>query len=355
MQLLDTITELSHEFGTADYVKGGGGNTSAKTADSLWVKPSGTTLGGLSPEGFVEMDRAKLGEIFQLEVPADPHEREVVVKDAMMAAVRPGQDSRPSVESPLHDILKGALVVHTHPALVNGMTCARDGREVCHRLFPEALWVPYIDPGFTLCMDVRERVRDYASRRGQEPAVVVLGNHGIFVTGDSAEEIRSVYKHVFLSLRRDYSEAGLATTLHFGRKAAPDAVEATRQALSSLLAQEATGLAYGGDFQIAPGPLSPDHIVYAKSFPYEGPLTEEGVAAFRNRRGYTPVVFATEVGVFAAAESQKKADLALELAMDGALVRQLAEAFGGVQYLTDAAREFIEQWEVEAYRQKQMG
>ena len=46
--------------------------------------------------------------------------------------------------------------------------------------------------------------------------------------------------------------------------------------------------------------------------------------------------------------------LALELSRDGALIKQLAEAFGGINYLDDASREFIENWEVESYRRKQM-
>jgi hypothetical protein len=33
---------------------------------------------------------------------------------------------------------------------------------------------------------------------------------------------------------------------------------------------------------------------------------------------------------------------------------QLAEAFGGVNYMTDIQREFIENWEVESYRTKQI-
>ena len=49
MSDLKTIVELSHEFGTPDYVKGGGGNTSFKDETTLWVKPSGTTLAGLAP------------------------------------------------------------------------------------------------------------------------------------------------------------------------------------------------------------------------------------------------------------------------------------------------------------------
>ena len=43
--------------------------------------------------------------------------------------------------------------------------------------------------------------------------------------------------------------------------------------------------------------------------------------------------------------------VALELALDGAQVMQLAAAFGGIDYMTDRAREFIENWEVESYRQ----
>ena len=87
-QLLETITALSHEFGTADCVKGGGGNTSAKNADTVWVKPSGTTLAGLQADRFVPLDRAKLAALYALTPPADVAAREALVKDHLQAAVR---------------------------------------------------------------------------------------------------------------------------------------------------------------------------------------------------------------------------------------------------------------------------
>ena len=132
--VLHTITELSHEFGTTDYVRGGGGNTSCKTADTLWVKPSGTTLAGLQPETFVVMDRAALDKLFTLAIPAEASAREAQVKDVMAAAVKPGQTSRPSVEAPLHHVLHGTFVVHVHPALVNGLTCSQQGAQACAEL-----------------------------------------------------------------------------------------------------------------------------------------------------------------------------------------------------------------------------
>ena len=156
MNLLQAVTELSHEFGTADYIHGGGGNTSAKDTETLWIKPSGTTLGNLTPESFVSVDRRKLGELYKVPTPTDPDAREAIIKDMMMAAVHPGQSARPSVETPLHDSLSGTFVVHTHPALVNGMTCAKGGIDTCRSLFPNALWINYVDPGYMLCMRVRE-------------------------------------------------------------------------------------------------------------------------------------------------------------------------------------------------------
>ena len=58
--------------------------------------------------------------------------------------------------------------------------------------------------------------------------------------------------------------------------------------------------------------------------------------------------------VFGIGPTDKKASLALEFAQDGALVMQLAEAFGGIEYLSDSSREFIENWEVESYRSEQI-
>jgi len=354
-ELTGTVAELSREFGTSGYVQGGGGNSSCKSADTLWVKPSGTTLSGMTPQTFVRMSRTKLDALFGLAVPTDAAAREALVKDVMAAAVLPGQKARASVEAPLHNVLGGTYVVHTHPALVNGMTCAAGGAEACARLFPDALWVPYIDPGYTLCIDVRKRVIEYAARRGRQPNLLVLENHGIFVTADTAEGVRILYRTVMDALRGQYRRAGIEMCLPECPVAPAEQVESTCRELRAILGAAAAGIAYGGRFDVAPGPISPDHIVYAKSHPCSGPLSREGVAAFHKQHGYLPLVFALDAGVFTTGEKQSRADLVLEMARDGALVMRLAAAFGGIQYMTERAKKFIENWEVESYRQKQMG
>ena len=354
MKQLEDIVALSHEFGTGDYVKGGGGNSSVKTADTLWVKPSGTTLSGMAAESFVAMSRPAMQRLYGIAVPGDAQDREALVKDVMASAVLPGHAGRPSVEAPLHELLSGAFVVHTHPALVNGMTCAARGAAACARLFPEALWIPYVDPGFTLCMDVRKRIQSFTAAMGRAPVLLFLENHGVFVTGDTVEEIRRIYRQVMETLQAEYGRFGMATTLAVTPAVAADRIEAERRTIAAIMGDEAAAVVHSPVFAVAEGPVSPDHIVYSKSYPYAGPLTAAGVRAFREARGYFPKVIATPSGVFGVSPQLKQARLALELAQDGALVCQLAGAFGGIQFMTDRARSFIENWEVESYRQKQV-
>lgn len=353
-ELLNIITELSHEFGTDQFVRGGGGNTSVKTADTLWVKPSGTTLAGMKPETFVAMNRAKINELYGVESPSEASAREELVKNMMAAAVLPDSSGRPSVEAPLHNTFEAVYVVHTHPASVNGMTCANKGAETCARLFPEALWVPYTDPGYTLCMKVRDDIAEYVKAKGAEPQLVFMENHGVFVAADTPEGIREIYAKMVSTLEKAYQEAGVSMELEIGFEPDPQMVEdVTNQLRQTVGEPDAAYVTASGNFEVAQGPISPDHIVYSKSYPLVGEPTQGAVDAFKADNGYSPRVVATSSCVFGLGTTEKNARLALEFAQDGSLVMQLAEAFGGIQFMTDRARDFIDNWEVEAYRRKQ--
>jgi len=349
MQELEAIVLLSHEFGSGAYVKGGGGNTSAKNETTLWVKPSGTTLEALTVDTFVAMNRAKLNRLYEVETPAEPAAREELVKNMMAEAVE-NEAGRASVEAPLHNIFEARFVVHTHPVVVNGMTCAKDGEQICAKLFPDALWVDYIDPGYTLCMEVRRHIEAYKREQGHEPALLVLKNHGIFIAADTADEMRDLHRRVMGALADTCREAGATSELAVKDSPRDPDVE---QTIRTLFDEDGAFIASSGMFAVAPGPISPDHLVYAKAFPFTDALTPEAVAAYKAERGYAPKVVVAGDRVYGIGTSQKNAVLALELALDGAQVMQLATVFGGIEYMTDAAREFIENWEVESYRAKQ--
>jgi NAD(P)-dependent dehydrogenase (short-subunit alcohol dehydrogenase family)/rhamnose utilization protein RhaD (predicted bifunctional aldolase and dehydrogenase) len=292
-------------------------------------------------------------------LPDDVWARESAVKELMLDAVRPAGAGRPSVEAPLHEALDWAYVVHLHPALVNGMTCSMHGRAVCKSLFPDAMWVDYVDPGCTLARHIGEQLRQLREKGAAQPQMVFLQSHGVFVAADSLHDIRKLYQHIMKTLQRAYRNAGIDTEL--------DAAEIDRDAVMQFAPKlrgsmaDTTGrmplVHSSGWFAVAEGPLTPDHIVYAKSFPMltddPGPVT---VKSYSQEHGCLPVVTGLSGrAVFAAGASLKEARGILVAARDAARVQQLTHAFGGPQFLSATARRFIEEWEVEAYRRKVAG
>lgn len=352
--LLQDITVLSHEFGIPEYVKGGGGNTSVKDDRTVWVKPSGTTLATIKKEDFIPLDRTKLEYIFDFTPPSVQSKREAAVKDLMTQAVASDTAGRPSVEAPLHHCFEARYVVHTHPSLINGMLCAREGKEACERLFPDALWLDYVDPGYTLAVAVRKKLEAHRRKYGKQPGAVFIQNHGVFVGVDNVDKVREIYAGIMQKLADHYREKGVAQTLTKGMTPSEQRRKEIRKIFQTVTENADITVLADGKFKVPAGPLTPDHIVYMKSHPFRAEPKPHDLIEFRDQHGYLPAIVVADDGVFAVGDSEKKARLALELAQDGALVEQLADAFGGVKYMTDKQRDFIDNWEVEAYRKQQV-
>ena len=69
---LNALAAMSNQYGAnPEYVLAGGGNTSFKSEDRLWVKGSGTSLATIQAEDFVVMERALLNAMWSAEYPAD--------------------------------------------------------------------------------------------------------------------------------------------------------------------------------------------------------------------------------------------------------------------------------------------
>ena len=355
---LEVITGLSNRYGADPaYVLAGGGNTSYKDQNFLYVKPSGISLAAIKESDFVKMDREIVRSCFALPEFADANEREAKVKSLMAFAIV-GEGKRPSVEAPMHEILPFTYVVHTHPALVNGMTCGNDGKKICAELFPEALWVDYCDPGFILAKVVFDRCNEYKASFGKAPQVIFLQNHGVFVGADSAEEIDALYNAMMSTLAEYCRKQNVDISAIVPGEADIETVMQYAPQLRGYLRADRSGkpvtVTSCGAFAIPRGPLTPDHLVYAKAFGViaENP-DQETVDAFSEKYGYVPrMVEVSGKAVFCAGKNRAGAATVQALALNGALVEKISAAFGGVHYLTDAQREFIENWEVESYRAK---
>jgi NAD(P)-dependent dehydrogenase (short-subunit alcohol dehydrogenase family) len=111
------------------------------------------------------------------------------------------------------------------------------------------------------------------------------------------------------------------------------------------------------------GPLSPDQIVYCRSFPLwvaarpgepAGDLKARLTAAVSEHTGTyqvpPTVVLVQGLGLFASGGTWADADTARLVYIDAIKVMAGARRMGGVRYLPDDFRSFIEHWEVESYR-----
>ena len=62
---IQLLAEMSNKYGkNPEYVLAGGGNTSFKDNDYLYIKGSGTALATIKPEEFVVMRRADLNKMW---------------------------------------------------------------------------------------------------------------------------------------------------------------------------------------------------------------------------------------------------------------------------------------------------
>jgi rhamnose utilization protein RhaD (predicted bifunctional aldolase and dehydrogenase) len=319
---LDELAALSRRYGSdAHYVIAGGGNTSFKTDDTLYVKASGFPLATATPESFARMDRRKLAAIWDKHYSNDPALREAAVLADMMAARASGEDKRPSVETLLHDMLPFAYVVHLHPALVNGVTCSQQGEAAVRALFGNSvLWVPSVNPGYVLSCLIKDARKAYAQVWGKEADIIMQQNHGIFVAADSPESMIEKYDYVM-------------NTIQSKVKREPDY---DRDIMRLVQSRES--------FAAVDGAFTPDHIVYAGARPL-----------FVEREEDIPVnppriVAVKGVGARAFGPSKKAADTALELFKDAVAISVYAENFGGGRFMDQEQVDFICNWEVEQYR-----
>lgn len=352
------LAELSRLYGSdPDYVFLGGGNTSVKIGNVMYIKPSGAALATIQPEQFLALDRTALQDILRFDTAAlDSAAREAAVKDALSAAVRPCHAGRPSVEALAHHLLEYQFVVHLHPTAVNGLTCARDGKTACRRIFPDALWLDYCDPGCTLSRVLEQALNAARAERGRQPQVIFLQNHGVFVGADTPAGIQQIYADLMQTLAAVYQQAGISGELNFA-PTNPDVVKEAAPALRTLLADPDGNRALVhclGRHPAFAGPLTPDHIVNAKSFAFSGPASRAAISAYQQEHGCLPkvVCLSDDQTLFAVGSTLKDA-LGVQTTLENALrIEKFSAAFGGPRYLAPAEYAFIENWEAESYRRQ---
>ena len=405
---LETLAYRSNLLGSDRAVANfGGGNTSTKAkerdhagreVDVLWVKGSGTDLATIRAGQFTGL---KLEEVLPL-MERDEMSDEEMVSYLAACQLRPDMP-RGSIETLLHAFVPYAHVDHTHPDAINMICCSEGGEELARECFgEEAVWIPYIRPGFTLSKQVGEAVRNNPNAR-----FILLAKHGLVTWGETHEES---YSGTIEAINRAAGFVASRAGEPFGGRSAeplaPDRREAllaevlptlrgalssgTEEATHKILrvdhtSEDVLSFVCGRDSKDLSqvGAACPDHLVRTKVKPLWvdfDPETEsadelkaklrEGVEAYRkeyeayyarnrerNPESDAPmfdpnprVVFIPGVGVVGAAHNAKEADLSRDFAYRAIAVMRGAYALGGYVSLTEEESFAVEYWPLELYK-----
>lgn len=372
--MLENLVKLSNQYGKReDCVIAGGGNSSVKDGDFIYVKASGTTLSTIKAEGFVKMNRKALAEMFTRSYSDNTAEREAeVLSDLMNARERSEYAKRPSVETSLHDLMPQKYVLHLHPTTVNALSCAKEGEKYAKKILGnDIVWIKPTEPGWTLAVEVKKATDAYKAEYKKDASVIILANHGIFVGADTAEEADRMYCDIFDKIEKYLSVSPDLSEIDFDREKAAYAAPAIRMILkgesetSSVVFRTCSEIKkYVSDeksFALVSQAYTPDHMVYCNSeflfvpsadgVDAQDDLIKEKIDAYKTKYGYLPRIIALQnVGVFAHGSTKKAADVAMKLFIDNMKIASYANNFGGSLLPPEKLVNFINNWDAERYR-----
>ncbi len=364
--MLKKLEQMSNKYGkNSEYVLAGGGNTSCKDDTIMYVKGSGSPLATIKEKDFVSMDREKLTQMLNADYPKEDDKREAAALKDLMDARMPGNENkRPSVETPLHNLFPYKFVLHVHPALINGLTCGKDGEKIAKELLGDTfVWIPIYRPGYALSLLCKEKLGEYLNEKGSYAKIVLLQNHGIFVAADTTEEIDEIMLKTmkifkdYVKHQPDLSAVAVDENLVEATKVKVALLYSTPMEVAFLANKEILKLIESKDtFKPLASAFTPDHIVYCKArFMYVEKAEElsQVFELFVRDNGYLPkVICIKHLGAFITAPTKKEMDNAVILFNDAVNVAFYAESFGGFLHMTPDLINFICNWEMESYRQK---
>lgn len=197
-RVIPELLKFAHELGdpAREFVIFGEGDCSARVdSKTFLVKAQGRHLHHVGEGDFVLMAFEPLLEL----VSSRPNARAAEIEKCLEGAS--GKKTlTPSKESFFHAVLldlpKVHYIAHTHPTYVAGIMASPKAEAfAAMRLFPahvglcgpRSLFVPYMDPGLALAVELRYRLENYMNQHGEAPVTIMLANHGMIALGSTPE------------------------------------------------------------------------------------------------------------------------------------------------------------------------
>ncbi len=322
---LQALAAYSVEIGSdPEQVQAAGGNTSVKADGVLWVKGSGLWLKEAERSDlFVPVDLAAARRAIE-------GGNDAAVRAAALEDMNPG-GLRPSIETSLHAFMPQRFVVHSHSVRTIAHAIRADGEALLRQKLEGLnwVWVPYVQPGVALTRAIRDVLQ------GRRAEIVILGNHGLLVAGETLDEVRDRVAEVERRLDLPIERVAARTP-----DAAPPGLRPVRHAKAHGLACHPTM-----SRRAAAASYYPDHVIFLGP----GAGLEAAAPGAEDPRQLTLV---PDIGAFLPESAGPSAD---ELALCLALVLERVPEDAVLVPLEAAAEAALMNWDAEKYRQSLAG
>lgn len=330
---LETLRDFSARIGADPLLtQAAGGNTSLKNGDTLWIKASGTWLAHAR-------ERDIMVPVRTAPLIAAVERGEPQAEQAEIFTIAEGNPSglRPSIETTVHALVPQRVVAHVHCVDTIALAIRDDAEAVLGEKLAGLNWafVPYRRPGLPLAMEIAEH-------RGQRPDVLVLGNHGLVVTGDTVADAEALLTRVKAMLRQDARPAREADLSGLLERAGSH-YRLPADAESHAVATDARNLAIA-----AGGSLYPDHVVFLGVGSVVARDGEDAAAVATRAPSAPMMILFPGLGVLMRQDATAGADAMARCLAD--VTRRVA-ADAPVHYLSEAENHELLNWDAEKYRQ----
>ena len=354
-----------------DLVLHGGGNTSVKIDDILYVKGSGWDLGSIEKEGFSPARLDALLALLQYETLSDS-DMVRYQKEALTDKSAPN----PSVEAILHALIPYRFVDHTHADAIVTISNTVNGEKLIEEIYGENyLIIPYVMPGFILAKVIGEMTQgvDWESLDG-----IILHNHGVFTFDHDAKKsydkmiatvaMAEAYldKNAPLSIAETKEENLLdlerLKELLSKAKGYDVALRLNRSPLAQQFASQEDESLY------QKGVLTPEHIIRTKRFPavFDDVYAEDLASYIKNYEAYFARHATDEimlnpapnwavirgVGTLSIGKNEKEATIIEDITSHTMKAILQGEKLGGYQSINEADSFAMEYWELEQMKLK---
>jgi len=187
-QDINDFIYFSKYFGQRwDLTQAGGGNSSVKIRNLIFIKASGCNMTEIdNHKNFIGLDYLNVLNEIKTINSDNKKERENLSKNIINKYHYFNKNYQGSIESAMHCLTK-KFTIHLHPIQLLKILTQKDTK-ILTELFPNSLIIDYETPGIDVCLNI---LRNFDNQQ-----LIFLKNHGVVLSSDNVDDLINLTEDV---------------------------------------------------------------------------------------------------------------------------------------------------------------